>query len=122
MKKLDFNRNWSFSKDQGGWFPAADAKQVTLPHDAMILEKRDPNSNAGAAGGYFQGGDYQYTKMLETTAEDAGKTFMLQFEGIYNRGWVFVNGALAGTVQSGYDELLIDITPYLYIGTQNVIQ
>ncbi len=121
MKRIDFNRKWFFSEDAGSWFSGTNAKEVTLPHDAMIHEKRNADNPSGAAGGYFPGGDYRYSKILETKAEDAGKTFILQFEGVYNRAWIWVNGALAGTIHSGYDELTIDITPYLYIGMQNQI-
>ena len=121
MIKKDFNCDWTFSEDAGSWFAGAEVQNVTLPHDAMILEERNAENPSGPAGGFFPGGNYQYTKMLEISPEDSGKTFILQFEGVYNRAWISVNGALAGTINSGYDELTVDITPYLYIGIPNQI-
>lgn len=118
MKKQSFNRNWTFSKGSGGWSQGTNgaenrAKNVTLPHDAMILETRAADNPGGPACGYFTEGSYEYSKVLTTSLEDKGKTFILRFEGIYHRGWISVNGTLAGSVQSGYDELKLDITPYL---------
>ncbi|MGI6315421.1 MAG: glycoside hydrolase family 2 protein [Christensenellales bacterium] len=123
MIKQSFNRDWTFSKGAGGFFRPAQGEvcAVTLPHDAMIHERREAGNPAGAACGYFPGGSYVYNKTLTTAPEDAGKTFILQFEGMYNRGWVFVNGTLAGATHYGYDELTLDITPYLYFGGDNLI-
>lgn len=126
MRKQSFNRNWTFSKGGGGWTEGLNGAEngmgtVTLPHDAMILETRDANNPGGPACGYFPGGNYEYSKVLTTSLEDKGKTFILRFEGIYNRGWVNVNGTLAGSVHSGYDELKLDITPYLNYGVDNQI-
>lgn len=117
MKKQSFNRNWKFAKSGGAWSAAMKEgansdNVVTLPHDAMILEKRNADNPAGAACGYFPGGSYEYAKVLHAASEDVGKTYILQFEGVYNRGWVTVNGTVAGSVNSGYDELKLDITPY----------
>lgn len=126
MKKQSFNRNWKFAKSGGAWSAAMKEgansdNVVTLPHDAMILEKRNADNPAGAACGYFPGGSYEYAKVLHAASEDVGKTYILQFEGVYNRGWVTVNGTVAGSVNSGYDELKLDITPYLTFGGDNQI-
>lgn len=117
MIKSDFNREWTVRNLAG----AAAVIQVTLPHDAMIFEKREKTNPAGAACGFFTGGDYEYTKQFHVDQTEAGQTFILEFEGIYNRGYVYVNGALAGNVQYGYTGLFVDITPYLYFGADNVI-
>lgn len=39
MKKIDFNQNWNFSKcgENNG------LQKVSLPHDAMLHEKRNPD-------------------------------------------------------------------------------
>lgn len=124
MRKENFNHGWMFKKSGNGWtddMKEDGIKKITLPHDAMIYEKRNADNPAGAACGYFPGGNYEYTKILKTSVEEKGKTFILLFEGIYNRGWVYVNGTLAGSVQSGYDELKVDITPYLFWGEDNQI-
>ena len=50
MKKISFNTDWTL----GG-------KAVTLPHDAMIAEKRSADASNGGHG-YFPGGTYTYEK------------------------------------------------------------
>lgn len=129
MKRLSFNENWNVKKAVtdmtasmlGG---GVKVKEMTanLPHDAMVYEKRDPKSPGGSAYGYYTGGDYEYTKVFPVAAEDRDKTFVLEFEGIFNRGRVYVNGALAGSVHYGYTGLAMDITPYLVFGGDNTVQ
>lgn len=128
MIKQNFNRDWIVKKTSVnmtdsllGNAAVPQEIAVTLPHDAMIAEKRDAHNPAGGACGFYGGGDYEYTKKLYVSEEDADQTFLLEFEGIYNRGYVYVNGALAGSIHYGYTELIVDITPYLYVGAENVI-
>ena len=122
MKKYDFNRGWTVRKAEAGFFPQDLAGEpVILPHDAMIWEKRSPDSPTESAGGWYPGGDYEYRKTWYVGEAEADQTFILDFEGIFNRGYVYVNGALAGNSSFGYEELFVDITPYLYFGEENVI-
>lgn len=122
MKKYDFNRGWTVRKAEAGFFPQDLAGEpVILPHDAMIWEKRSPDSPTESAGGWYPGGDYEYRKIWYVGEAEADQTFILDFEGIFNRGYVYVNGALAGNSSFGYEELFVDITPYLYFGAENVI-
>lgn len=128
MIKENFNRDWIVKKTAASMTESvlgnADVPKeikVTLPHDAMIFEKRSISSPAGGACGFYSGGDYEYTKKLYVCENEADQTFILEFEGIYNRGYIYVNGALAGSVNYGYTGLFVDITPYLYFGKENVI-
>lgn len=128
MLKQNFNRDWTVKKVSAdmlasllGGTEAPKEIKVTLPHDAMICERRDAKSPAGGSGGFYPGGDYEYTKTLHVEETESDQTFILEFEGIYNRGYVYVNGALAGSVQYGYAGVFIDITPYLTFGADNVI-
>lgn len=128
MIKQNFNRNWSVQKlvsdltEATLGNPKVQKKiTVTLPHDAMIFENHDGKNPSGGACGYYQGGDYEYTKNFYVDEAEAGQTFILEFEGIYNRGYIYVNGALAGSVQYGYTGIFIDITGYLHFGTENLI-
>lgn len=52
LMKIDWNRGWTFSKEGG------QATKVTLPHDAMLGEKRDGSCRNGVNSGYFPGGKY----------------------------------------------------------------
>ena len=50
--QMDFNDNWIFYRE------GDDPLEVTLPHDAMISEKRDAGCPNGVNSGYFPGGKY----------------------------------------------------------------
>lgn len=66
MKRIAVNHGWQFRsiKDQSNgaaWQP------VTLPHDAMIHESRDPHTANGYNTGYYPGGTYEYRMTIELT-------------------------------------------------------
>ena len=101
MKKISFNQNW-----------ICNGKAVTLPHDAMIHEKRVPGHASGSAQAFFPGGSYVYEKTFE---KPVAEHIVFQFEGVYKNARVFINGKEAGGAQYGYipfficaDELLVD--------------
>ena len=118
MIKQDFNKDWIVKNLSG---KSRKEKKVTLPYDAMIYEERNAENPAGASCGFFPGGDYEYSKSFYVNEAEKDQTFVLEFEGIYNRGYVYVNGELAGSVHYGYTGILLDITPYLDFGANNEI-
>ncbi len=59
MKKISFNDNWLYN-----------GKAITLPHDAMLHENRDPNAQCGSAGAFFPDGEYVYEKRFERPAAE----------------------------------------------------
>ena len=69
---LDFCRNWTFWKVGGA--PVT----VDLPHDAMIVEKRNGRCRNGGNSGYFPGGRYIYAKSFDL---DAAEIVKLEKEG-----------------------------------------
>ena len=87
MKRQNLNANWLFKK-QG----TADSKMITLPHDAMLEEKRAQENTTGSAGAYFGTGIYEYEKELEVPVEWKNKHVEIQFEGVYKNSKVYVNG------------------------------
>ena len=124
MKRQKFNRGWTVKKVPEGMSnsaPDSKGRKVTLPHDAMVWEERSVDNPSGSAGGYFANGNYEYVKSLYVNEAEKEETFILEFEGIHNSGHVYVNGALAGSVQGGYTRLFVDITPYLCFGSENLI-
>lgn len=127
MKKINFNDAWLFKKEISSMMGeltegnSAVETMVTLPHDAMVMEPRNEKNPSGNAGGFYPGGDYCYTKTFSVPQEDEGKTYVLEFEGIYNRGRLYVNGSYVDSVHYGYTRLISDITPYLNYGADNVV-
>ena len=58
MQCQKFNEDWTFEKaDQAdrlkAFYGNSDAVAVTLPHDAMIREKRDKDCPSGAQSGFI---------------------------------------------------------------------
>ena len=86
MRKQDFNQDWIFYKEGGQGKQA-----VTLPHDAMLHEKRDPQSPGTHAAAYFPGGKYIYEKEFTAPQEWTGKKVTLEFEGIYRNSKIYIN-------------------------------
>ena len=117
MKKYCFNKDWTVRK-----VGEAEAKSIELPHDAMILETRDPNSLGGSAVGYFPGGVYEYEKKFHVPQEWESKHVTMQFEGVYKDAKVYINGKEAGGRPNGYLPFFIEIDGLLSYGQINTIR
>ena len=118
MLKQDFNKDWMFIKD-GSTFGA---QKVTLPHDAMIHEARSEQAVTGAAGGYFPGGCYTYTKKFTVPREAEGQQWLVEFEGAYLDNYVYLNKCFVLANHSGHRAFTADLTPYLVFGADNVLE
>lgn len=118
MKKINFNTDWMFWKDET---PTA-KRLVHLPHDAMLEEKRIPGLINGAATGYFPGGKYFYTKQIASADIKAGETVILEFEGIYQKSEVYLNNKKVGGRIYGYSNFFVDLTGKFIEGKENEIK
>lgn len=116
MNAKPFNDDWQFWK-QG----CKNKQNVTLPHDAMIHERREPNGAGGGAHGFFPGGIYVYEKTFTAPAEWADKTVFIEFEGVYRNSVVSINGKSAGGRAYGYVPFRICADALLNYGGENTI-
>ncbi len=116
MKKIDFNQNWTFGKC-GQELTTI----VALPYDAMIHEERKADCLNGKATGYFPGGAYQYEKQIYVPDEWENKTVILEFEGVYQKAEVLVNGKSLYSHPYGYTGFNVDISEALNYGVDNSI-
>lgn len=116
MKRLNFNDNWIFKKHG-----AISGRAVTLPHDAMLEEKRTADCPNGKNSGYFPGGKYCYEKKFNLDKNDVDKEVSLFFEAVYRNAIIKVNGSIAKEHKYGFTEFLVYITPYIREG-ENVVQ
>ena len=91
MIRQDFNTDW-YVRKEGGAATGAQVGPVTVPYDAMLYEQRDPHTPGGHNTGYYPGGVYRYTKTFAAPAEWRDRSVVLEFEGVYLRSEVFVNG------------------------------
>lgn len=58
-------------------------REIRLPHDAMISEKRTQDSAGGINTGWFEGYDYVYEKEFDVPKEEEGRYVSFEFEGVY---------------------------------------
>ncbi len=110
MKKTSFNTGWT-----------CNGQPVTLPHDAMIHEKRDAKNPSGSAQAFFPGGAYVYEKTFTAPEGFENGHHVLEFEGVYKNARVSVNGKPAGGAAYGYIPFFINLDGLLKTG-ENVIR
>ncbi|HEY4990082.1 MAG TPA: glycoside hydrolase family 2 TIM barrel-domain containing protein [Opitutaceae bacterium] len=102
--------------DDSAWRP------LDLPHDWSIEGPYDEKAPAGGTGGYLPTGIGWYRKAFTVPEADRGRSVLVEFDGVYERSTVWVNGKELGTRPYGYSSFHYDLTPYLnYGGTRNVI-
>ena len=127
MQCQKFNEDWTFEKaDQAdrlkAFYGNSDAVAVTLPHDAMIREKRDKDCPSGAQSGFYPGGVYTYEKAFMAQNEWKTQDVFLEFEGIYGIARVWINGALAAVNRNGYMGFSVDLKPWISYEHENIIR
>lgn len=130
MKKTRFNDNWIFHEGGGSALAAlaamaggeAVSKEVTLPHDASVERDRNPQELNGSGNGYFREETIHYTKEFLLDMDDADKNIWLEFEGVYQNAYVYINNSFAGKCPYGYGNFYIDATKYIYFDKMNTIK
>ncbi|WP_417504619.1 glycoside hydrolase family 2 TIM barrel-domain containing protein [Microbacterium sp.] len=124
MKRTAFNDGWQFRPKQNPFAELGGLStpytDVTLPHDALIHEQRDPEGEGAVA--YFPAGAYQYRRTFTPAADLAGQRIVLEFEGVYRDATVHINGAFAGQRPYGYSGFTIDADRFLRSGEENLIE
>lgn len=120
----NFNRDWRFRKgdhpqakepkyDDSRW------RMLRLPHDWAIEEPFDPNLD-GATGRLPWRGLGWYRKSFPYDGNATDRVY-LEFDGVMAFPEVYVNGQLAGRWDYGYTSFIVDITPFLKVGQDNVV-
>lgn len=127
MQCHNFNKDWTFEKaDQAdrlkAFYGNSNAVVVTLPHDAMIREKRDKDCPSGAQSGFYPGGVYTYEKKFMAQNEWKKQDVFLEFEGIYGIARVWINGSLAAVNRNGYMGFSVDLKPWISYEHENIIR
>ena len=116
MKSVSFNLGWYVRhvEDTGLGTP------VTLPHDAMLSEPRTALAEGGLNVSWFEGRDYVYTKKWDVTQEQLARHNVLEFEGVYRKAEVFVNGKKAAFRPYGYTNFYVELDGLLHAGENTV--
>ncbi len=122
----DFDKGWHFhlgdvktgeatSLNDNNW------RVLNLPHDWSIEGKFDKNNPAKPDGGALPGGIGWYRKSFTIPASSKDKKVYIDFDGVYQRSTVWVNGHELGYRPNGYISFRYDMTPYLHFGGKNTI-
>ncbi|MGO4945604.1 glycoside hydrolase family 2 TIM barrel-domain containing protein [Blautia sp. Sow4_E7] len=118
MQKIDFNKDWicrCLTRDEAAY-------PVTLPHDAMLSEPRTQESTGEGNIGWYIGGDYEYTKNFFVPETYKDKKVLIEFEGIYHNGEVYINGKKAAYRPYGYTNFYVDTEGFFQCGKENEIK
>lgn len=118
MRIIDFNKDWHYRHldSDEEWIP------VSIPHDAMLREKRSADSPGGVHAAWFEGHDYEYMKKFHVPAEYRDKKVIFEFEGVYQRAEVYINGRKAAYRPYGYTNFFVDVDGFLKYGGENTIR
>jgi beta-galactosidase len=125
-ERLSFNADWRFSlsDDSTAAQPAYDDaswRLLNVPHDWAIEGDFAEDNPSGPGGGALPGGIGWYRKTFEVDKADEGKSFYLDFDGVYMNSAVYLNGQLLGVRPYGYISFRYDLTPYIVWGGKNVV-
>lgn len=123
---VNFDDDWLFFLEPAGEPHEADYDDaawsvVTLPYDWSIY--RDFESQISSTVGSLRGGNGWYRKHFTLPESYAGKRINIDFDGVYQDSYIYVNGQLVGNYPNGYVPFSFDITDYVVCDgkTQNVI-
>lgn len=126
VRESSFNEGWKFylgtsSTAQNVGFDDSGWSSVNLPHDFSITQSF--TTTGEAESGFLPGGTGWYRKTFTLPESYAGKTLLLNFDGVYANAYVYVNGTLVGENHYGYTAFAFDITDYITCNgaTENVV-
>lgn len=98
----------------------SDWETVSVPHQVNASDSFSTlGSNQGDTGQYR--GIVFYRKHFTVPADAAGKKLFVEFEGMYNAAYVWVNGQKAGYYEGAVAPFGFDITKYVTAGQEAVI-
>lgn len=114
MEKICISKKWKFI---GGDF--SETKDVDLPHDYLIHQKRNPHSAGGASNGFFDGTSGSYEKYIKLGNDDC---YILDIDGAYMCTRIYFNDDLIDIHPYGYTPYLINVSDRVVKGIHNKIR
>lgn len=126
MIENKINNGWKFWIDHNAfaliWSTPEFAKEVQIPHDAMLVTPSYMESGNKGNTGYRDGDIYNYLYSLDIPSDYVDKTVKLKFEGVYMNAFVYINGELAGKCPYGYSTFYVNLDGFLKYGESNEIR
>ena len=93
-----------------------------FPHDVLVGKPRDGKALNGSGNGFFAEENCHYTKEFWVGEADKDKNVLLEFEGVYQNAFVYINNSFAGQCPYGYGNFYIDATKFIHFGAANRIK
>jgi beta-galactosidase len=123
---IDFDKGWSFNlgdveKADANSFDDSKWRKLDLPHDWSIEGEFSKNNPATPEGGALPGGIGWYRKTFTVSAADKNKQVFIDFDGVYQKSTVWINGHKLGFRPNGYISFRYELTPFLHFGSSNII-
>jgi beta-galactosidase len=117
-RRSNFDSQWKFIKGdpQGAQSPDfydGSWKALDLPHDWSIEGPFSEEAPAAGNGAYLPTGIAWYRKHFTLPATTRGKRVVLQFDGVYQRSEVWMNGTSLGMWPYGFTTFSYDLTEHL---------
>jgi beta-galactosidase len=123
---IDFDKGWHFhlgdvndgektTLNDAGW------RLLNLPHDWSIEGKFSKDNPATPEGGALPGGIGWYRKVFTVASASKSKLIYIDFDGVYQKSDVWINGHHLGFRPNGYISFRYELTPYLNFGGKNII-
>ncbi|MBE7018077.1 MAG: glycoside hydrolase family 2 protein [Ruminococcaceae bacterium] len=126
MRYTKWNDGWKFWEEKDAfslvWNVPENARDICLPHDAMMEVSPRPDSVNGGDTGFRDGGSYVYVKQFIADEAMGGEVIYLKFERIYMNALVYLNGQLVAQRPYGYSGFLAPLNDYLKIGEENELR
>jgi beta-galactosidase len=122
----DFDKGWQFhlgdvNGAQQPTFADASWRTLNLPHDWSVEGTFNKNNPATPEGGALPGGIGWYRKTFTVPATGKDKLYYIDFDGVYQKSTVYINGHKLGFRPNGYISFRYELTPYLHFGAKNTI-
>ena len=117
-RRANFDDQWKFLLGDSAGANAASFDDHTwrtldLPHDWSIEGSFSEEAPAKGSGGYLPTGIGWYRKSFTLPTIAAGKRVVLEFDGVYQRSEVWINGISLGMRPYGFISFAYDLTPHL---------
>ena len=123
----DFNFDWKFNlgdvlEAKVTSFNDENWRTLNLPHDWSVEGEFSIDNPAKPEGGALPTGIAWYRKTFTLPIEYDNKSISIEFDGIYRKSEVWINGQYLGIRPNGYVSFAYDLTDYLKYGDkENVI-
>ncbi len=118
MIRTAFNTDWTCWRADGSAPPFL----VRIPHDAMLLDERSDTSAGGTNTGWYEAKDYTYEKRFFVPREWKEQIILFEFEGVYHKAAVYINGVKAAYEEYGYNGFYIPAGRLLRFGEENTVR